>query len=160
MNKNNKKTHFSYLYMNFQPCKMDYLIATLFVWNHQALKLTFLMVENGKTRANNYWDRCFEMKIDRPPHYQPHDLLNKFPLYLKRKKICTYLGGQIQNTLAKKLHINLIWTQLEIKTCKGSFNNYVDQILSNFDLSPFKWIIVDILHATYPLSCDQVRTFY
>ena len=77
---------FSYLYMNFQPCKMDYLIAILFVWNHRALKLTFLMVENGKTRANNYWDRCFEMKIDRPPHYQPHDLLNKFPLYLKMKK--------------------------------------------------------------------------
>ena len=69
--------------MNFQPCKMDYLIAILFVWNHRALKLTFLMVENGKTRANNYWDRCFEMKIDRPPHYQQHDLLNKFPLYLK-----------------------------------------------------------------------------
>ena len=117
------KTPFSYQYMNFQPCKMDYLIAILYVWNHQALKLTFLMVENGKTRANNYWDRCFEMKIDRPPHYQQHDLLNKFPLYLKKMYISrssnmkiwflfllNELNFPIQDTVAQKLHINLIYT--------------------------------------------------
>jgi hypothetical protein len=36
------------------------------------------------------------------------------------------------------------------KKQKGSFNNYVDQILPNFDPFPLEWTIVDILHDTYP----------
>ena len=33
---------------------------------------------------------------------------------------------------------------------QGSFNNYVDQILPNFDPSlSLEWTIVDILHDTY-----------
>ena len=44
---------------------------------------------------------------------------------------------------------------------KGSFNNYVDQILPNFaPLSPLEWTIVDILHDTYTLSRDHAWTFY
>ena len=37
--------------------------------------------------------------------------------------------------------------------CKGSFHNYVDQILPNFD--SLEWTIVDILPYTYPSSQDQ-----
>ena len=32
---------------------------------------------------------------------------------------------------------------------RGAFNNYVDQILPNFDPLPRKWTIVDILHTAY-----------
>ena len=34
----------------------------------------------------------------------------------------------------------------------GAFNNYVDQILTNFDhLPPLEWTILDFLHNTYRL---------
>ena len=42
----------------------------------------------------------------------------------------------------------------------GSFNNYVDQILSNFVALPPQVDNCWILHDTYPLSCDQLWTFY
>ena len=46
-----------------------------------------------------------------------------------------------------------IWLQV-------SFNNFVDQILPDFDPSSFEWTIVNILQDTYPLSRDQVQTYY
>ena len=49
----------------------------------------------------------------------------------------------------KKWHMAALKT--EDKSCfhaKGSFNNYVDQSLPNFDPSLFEWTIVDILHDT------------
>ena len=40
----------------------------------------------------------------------------------------------------------------KLQLSKGAFNNYVDQILLNFDhLPPLEWTIVDILHTVYTL---------
>ena len=41
------------------------------------------------------------------------------------------------------------------KVIKGAFNNYVDQVLPNFDHLPTKWTIVNILHNT--VVCIIVR---
>mgnify|MGYP006975731902 CR=1 FL=1 len=42
---------------------------------------------------------------------------------------------------------------------KGAFNNYVDQIWTNFDpLSPLEWTSVDILHPPPPVHVDKRRT--
>ena len=43
------------------------------------------------------------------------------------------------------------------RTYKGAFNNYVDQILPNFDPHPLEWTEMDILHTLYPLSRDPCR---
>ena len=45
----------------------------------------------------------------------------------------------------------------EVSSLYGSFNNYVDQILPNFD--PLEWTIVDILNDTMTLTLFHV-TFY
>ena len=37
---------------------------------------------------------------------------------------------------------------------EGAFNNYVDQILPNFDPTPLEWTKLDVLHTFYLLSCD------
>ena len=39
----------------------------------------------------------------------------------------------------------------KLQLSKGAFNNYVDQILLNFDHLPLEWTIVDILQTVYPL---------
>ena len=51
--------------------------------------------------------------------------------------------------------------QTNIDNQIATFNNYVDQILPNFDpLTPLERTIVAILHDTYPLSLEQGWAFY